>query len=362
MALQVGIVGLPNVGKSTLFNALTGSSVAAENFPFTTVDPNVGVVVLEDERLDRIAEIARPESVVPAAIEFVDIAGLVRGASHGEGLGNRFLARIREVDAIAHVVRCFDDADVAHVHGSVDPVADAEVVETELLLADAATAEAALERVDRRARVGDAGARADAEAYRRLLDRIGAGTPARVLPAADRHVAASLFLLTAIPMVYVANVAHPEDESGSHVAALQGHAAAGDAALVVVAAQIEAEIAQLDPADRRDFLVEMGATESGLQRLARAAFRILELGTFFTTAGGREARAWPFPEGTTAAEAAGMIHTDFQRGFVRAEVVEYEDYVGFGGEHGAREAGRLRVEGRDYLINDGDVIRFRHNP
>lgn len=363
MALEVGIVGLPNVGKSTLFNALTGAAAAAENYPFTTVDPNVGVVPVPDPRLERVAAVTAPEHVVPATIEFVDIAGLVRGASHGEGLGNRFLARIREVDAIAHVVRCFDDPDVAHISGGVDPVADVEVVQTELALADLETVEGALERYGRKARAGDVDAQRAVTMLEALHGPLQRGTPARSVAVTDQdhEVLRGLFLLTAIPVMYVANIEDPSDADGPHVRALRELAAREEAQVVVVAAGLEAEIAQLDEQDRTAFLADMGESESGLDRVVRAAYRLLDLGTFFTTTGGREVRAWTFTPGTTAVQAAGMVHTDFARGFVRAEVVPWEDYVAHGGEQGAREAGKLRVEGRDHPIAEGDVIRFRTN-
>jgi GTP-binding protein YchF len=363
MALEVGIVGLPNVGKSTLFNALTGAGVAAENYPFTTVDPNVGIVSVPDERLNRVAEIAQPEEVVPATIEFVDIAGLVKGASHGEGLGNRFLARIREVDAIAHVVRCFDDPDIAHVDGVIDPVADAGVVQTELALADLETVERALERHGRKSRAGDAESRRLVEIFEGMRDHLQKGEPARTsrLPGDHRDAVRDLFLLTAIPVMYIANVSDPAEAKGPRVAALRKLAAREGAELVVVCAGFEAEVAQLDEEDRADFIADLGESESGLDRVVQAAYRLLQLGTFFTTTGGREARAWTFTPGTTAAQAAGKIHTDFERGFVRAEVVPYDDYVALGGEHGARDAGKLRVEGRDHPVAEGDVIHFRFN-
>ena len=363
MALEVGIVGLPNVGKSTLFNALTGTSVATENYPFTTIDPNVGVVAIRDERLERIAEIARPDAVVPASIEFVDIAGLVGGAASGEGLGNRFLGRIREVDAIAHVVRCFEDLDIAHVDGGIDPARDVEIVQTELTLADLDTVERALERYQRKGRAGEADSQRVVAVLERVKDHLSAALPARSLDltAFERATTTELHLLTSIPVMYIANIAEPAVAETSHIAALRAVAAEDGAVTSVVAVGLEAEIATLDEVDRDEFRTAMGSTESGLERVVGAAYDLLDLGTFFTATGGHEARAWSFPTGTTASAGAGLIHTDFERGFVQAEVVGYPDYVTLGGEHGAREAGKLRIEGRDYWISDGDVIKFRFN-
>ena len=363
MALQCGIVGLPNVGKSTLFNALTGAAVAAGNYPFTTIDPNVGVVPVPDERLARIAKIAQPETTVPATIEFVDIAGLVEGAAHGDGLGNQFLGRIREVDAIAHVVRCFDDPDVAHVDGRVDPIADVDKVQTELALADLPIVERALDRHGRKSRAGEAESRRKVELLEQVRTRLQSGRRGREFVGATGALAATadLHLLSAIPVMYVANIADPVEVSGDRVVALRELAATEGAQIIVICAALEAEIAQLDEADRDEFVSELGEAESGLSRVVHAAYRLLRLGTFFTTTGGREARAWTFRPETRAAQAAGMIHTDFERGFIRAEVVSYEDYDALGGEHGAREAGKLRLEGREYLVAEGDVIRFRFN-
>ena len=361
MSLEVGIIGLPNVGKSTLFNALTASGVAADNYAFTTIDANVGVVPIPDDRLERIAAVARPETAVPATIEFVDIAGLVRGAATGEGLGNRFLGRVREVDAVAHVVRCFSDPDVAHVHGEVDPAADIEVVQAELILADLGTVERALGRHQRRAAAGEEEARRLVAILDELRAHLASGHPARTAPHEQgTGPAAGLHLLTAIPVVYVANIAD-EERDDDRVTAVREVAAREGAEVEVVSAAFESELVLLDEDERAAFRAELGVGEASLGALIEAARRLLGLGTFFTATGGREARAWTFALGTTASQAAGIIHSDFERGFVRAEVAGFDDYVTLGGEHGAREAGKLRVEGRHYVVRDGDVIRFRFN-
>jgi len=363
VGFRCGIVGLPNVGKSTLYNALTSTRVPAENYPFCTIDPNLGVVAVPDARLERIAAIAGSPRVVPATMEFVDIAGLVAGASRGEGLGNQFLAHIRECHAIAHVVRLFDDADVVHVSGRVDPKHDIEVVATELLLADLQTVERALERAARAAKSGEPERRAQAERLERIARHLDEGKPARTLEGeAERALAGeALHLLSAKPVLYVANVselgAAGEREA---LAAIETIAAREGARVVPLCARLEAELAALDARERAEFLAELGLEEPGLARVIRAGYALLGLETFFT-AGPKEARAWTIPAGATAVEAAGRIHSDFARGFIRAEVASYEDFVACGGEQGARDAGRLRSEGRDYRVRDGDVIHFRFN-
>jgi GTP-binding protein YchF len=354
-------VGLPNVGKSTLFNALTKAGIAAENYPFCTIEPNVGIVEVPDTRLDVIAEISQPQKVVPAVVEFVDIAGLVKGASEGQGLGNQFLANIRETDAIAHVVRCFEDPNVMHVAGSVDPVSDIEVINTELALADLDSVDKQLAKYEK---VAQAGGDKEAQRLVAVLKKIGItlnmGRPARSaeLSNEERAVLRPLFLLTMKPTMYVANIG--EQGSKDLLAKVEAHAAKEGAPVVPVSAALEAQIADMPEEDKKLFLEDMGMEEPGLNRVVRAAYQLLGLQTFFT-AGPKEARAWTVRAGATAPQAAGIIHTDFERGFIRAEVTSYDDYVACGGEQGAKEAGKLRLEGRDYRVRDGDVIHFRFN-
>ncbi|HEX5768786.1 MAG TPA: redox-regulated ATPase YchF [Burkholderiales bacterium] len=359
--MKCGIVGLPNVGKSTLFNALTKAGIAAENYPFCTIEPNVGIVAVPDTRLDVIAEIAQPQKVVPAVVEFVDIAGLVKGASEGQGLGNQFLAHIRETDAVAHVVRCFEDPNVVHVAGSVDPVSDIEVINTELGLADLDSVDKQLAKYEKVAQTGgDKEAQRLVSVLRKVRTTLDAGQPARAteLSNEERAVLRPLFLLTMKPTMYVANIG--ERGSKELLAKVQAHAAKEGAPVVPVSAALEAQIADMTDEDKKLFLEDMGMEEPGLNRVLRAAYKLLGLQTFFT-AGPKEARAWTVRAGATAPQAAGLVHTDFERGFIRAEVASYEDYVACGGEQGAKEAGKLRLEGRDYRVRDGDVIHFRFN-
>ncbi|MFW2570189.1 redox-regulated ATPase YchF [Legionella sp. 29fVS95] len=362
MGFKCGIVGLPNVGKSTLFNALTKAGIEAANYPFCTIEPNVGIVTVPDPRLDALSDIVKPQQAVPTTMQFVDIAGLVRGAASGEGLGNQFLANIRETDAIAHVVRCFDNSDVVHVEGRVDPLSDIEVINTELALADMDSVEKALNKASKNSKSGNKEALFEKQTLEKIKAQLDKGFPVRTLALTPEEelFTRRLFLLTAKPVLYIANVADDGYENNPHLEKVKNLAVQENASVVALCAATEAELIDLDEADRKEFMTDLGLDEPGLNRVIRAGYELLGLQTYFT-AGVKEVRAWTIRKGATAPQAAAVIHTDFEKGFIRAEVIAYEAFIAHRGEQGAKEAGKLRLEGKEYIVCDGDVMHFRFN-